>query len=98
MTNLVHPIQSLIGRVNMWLWLSVLARFADALELIDEQNVLQVFQHAQGMRCKTRMFSAPTNPSEEMPIMDRLQQSAHWCARHPGCYGVQLYDGGDVDA
>ena len=44
------------------------------------------------------MFSAPTNPPDDMPMLERLQQSAHWCARHPGCYGVQLYDGGEVDA
>ena len=66
-------------------------------ELIDEFNVLSIFQHSEGYRCKTRMFSAPTNPSETMPVLERLQESAHWCAMHPSCFGVQLYDGGEQD-
>lgn len=40
-------------------------------ELIDEFNVLSIFQHAEGYRCKTRMFSAPTNPPESMPVLER---------------------------
>eukprot|EP00435_Cladocopium_sp_Y103_P075215 s3_g55.t1 len=64
---------------------------------VEDGTVLSVFQHAPGLRCRTRMFSAPTNPPEEMAIMERVQQSAHWCARHPGCFGVQIYDGGDLE-
>jgi len=51
---------------------------------VEDSTVLSVFQHAPQLRCRTRMFSAPTNPPEDMAIMERVQQSAHWCARHPG--------------
>ncbi|CAJ1362058.1 unnamed protein product [Effrenium voratum] len=78
-------------------WLAVAAAPVAAAVPVDESNVLALFKHAPGLRCKTRMFSAPFLPPEEMPMLQRMQQAAHWCALHPGCFGVQLYDGGEED-
>eukprot|EP00913_Durusdinium_trenchii_P030643 g28700.t1 len=76
---------------------ALLLSLASSAPLLDESNVLSIFQHAPGYRCRTRMFSAPTNPAESVPMLERMAHAAHWCARHPGCFGVQIYDGGEEE-